>query len=125
MDKKVTEAAAELLDERLIAKLSEGDVVAIESKYHKTWLAEFQNKVRTFVSKASSAEQEKSIVEGVVDAEIERYMREIIEVESDNIPDFYLKELKNLYVQQIKYHGHAVEYEHSTQFKEKNPKTYS
>ena len=45
-------------------------------------------------------------------------MREIIEVESDNIPFFYLKELKNLYVQQIKYHGYAVEYEHSTRFEE-------
>ena len=118
MDKKVREAAAELLDERLVTKLSEGDLVATESKYHKTCLAEFYNKVRTFASKASTAEQEKSIVEGIVVAEIERYMREIIEVESDNIPFFYLKELKNLYVQQIKYHGYAVEYEHSTRFEE-------
>ena len=47
MDKKVREAAAELPDERLIAKLSEGDLVATESKYHKTCLAEFYNKVRT------------------------------------------------------------------------------
>ena len=46
-------------------------------------------------------------------------MRGIIEVESDNIPVFYLKELKNLYVQQMKYDGYAEEYEHSTQFKEK------
>ena len=46
-------------------------------------------------------------------------MRRIIEVESDNIPVFYLKELKNLYVQQMKYHGYTVEYEHSPGFKEK------
>ena len=51
------EAAAELLDERLIAKLSEGDLVATESKYHKIFIAEFYNKVRTFASKASTAEQ--------------------------------------------------------------------
>ena len=43
-----------------------------------------------------------------------------IEVESDNVPVFYLKELKNLYVQQMKYHGYAVEYEHSTRFKQKS-----
>ena len=49
-------------------------------------------------------------------------MRGIIEVESDNIPVFYLKELKNLYVQQMKYHGYAVEYEHSLRFKEKSLK---
>ena len=120
MDKKVREAAGELLDERLIAKLVEGDLVATESKYHKTCLAEFYNKVRTFASKASTAEQEKSIVECIVVAEIERYTRANIEVESNNIPFFYLKELKNLYVQQMKYHGYAVEYEHSTRFKEKS-----
>ena len=119
MDKKVREAAGELLDERLIAKLVEGDLVATESKYHKTCLAEFYNKVRTFASKASTAEQEKSIVECIVVAEIERYTRANIEVESNNIPFFYLKELKNLYVQQMKYHGYAVECEHSTRFKEK------
>ena len=61
MDKKVREAAGELLDERLIAKLVEGDLVATESKYHKTCLAEFYNKVRTFASKASTAEQENRL----------------------------------------------------------------
>ena len=90
MGKKVREAASELLDERLTAKLSESDLVATESKYHKTLLAEFYNKV----TKTSTAEQEKSIVEGIVVAEIERYMRGIIEVESVNIPVFYLKDLK-------------------------------
>ena len=41
MDKKVKEAVAEFLDERLIAKLSEGDLVATENKHQKTFLAEF------------------------------------------------------------------------------------
>ena len=108
-----------MLDLRLIAKLSEGDLVPTESKYHKTCLAEFYNKVRTFASKASTAEQEKSIVEGIVVTEIERYMRGTIEVESGNIPVLYVAELKNLYVQQNKYHGYPVEYAHSTRFKEK------
>ena len=67
----------------------------------------------------STAEQEKSIVEDIAVAEIEHYMGGIIEVESDNIPLIYLKELQNLYVQQIKYHGYALEYEHSMRFKEK------
>ena len=62
MGKKVREAATELLDKRLIAGLSEGDLVATESKYHKTCLAKVYNKVRTFASKVSTAEQEISIV---------------------------------------------------------------
>ena len=92
------EAAAELLNERLIAKLSEGDLVATESKYYKTCLADFYNKGRTFASKVLTAEQEKSIAEGITVAEIECYMRGIIEVESDNIPVLYLKE----FIQQVK-----------------------
>ena len=36
MDKKMREAAAELLDERLITKLDEGELVTTESKYQKT-----------------------------------------------------------------------------------------
>ena len=59
--------------ESLIVKLSEGDFVATESKYHKTCLAEFYYKVRTFVSRARTAEQEKSIVKDIVVAEIKRY----------------------------------------------------
>ena len=46
----------------MIANLSEGDLVATESKYHKTCLAKLYNKVRTFASKVSTAEQEISIV---------------------------------------------------------------
>ena len=52
-------------------------------------------------------------------------MRGITEVESDNTPVFYLKELKNLNVQQMKYHDYAVEFKHSTQFKEKTLKRIS
>ena len=73
--------------------------------------------LRPFASKASTAEQD--IVEDIVVAEIKRYMGGIVEVESDNIHVFYLKELKNLYVRKMKYHSYAVEYEHSTRFKEK------
>ena len=119
MHKKVRETAAELLYKRLIAKLSEGDLVATQSKYHKACLTESYNKVRTFASKASIAEQEKATVEVIVVTEIERYMRGIIGVESDNIPVFYLKELKNVYAQQMKYHSYAVEYEDRTRFREK------
>ena len=112
---KVKMAAAELLNERLISKLSEGDLVATEMDYHKTCLSEFYNKVKT--SKMSTSEQEKSIVEGIAVAEIERYMGGIIEVESDNIPLFYLKELKNLYVQQIKYHGYEKILKHISELR--------
>ena len=119
MDKKIRDSAAEMLDERLIAKLSEGDLIATESKYHKTCLAEFYNKVRKVSPKMSTEEQEKEIVEGIVIAEIEHYMKSIIEQENETIPVFYLKELKSLHLQRMKYHGCEQPYEHNTRFKEK------
>ena len=39
LDKRVRDAATKLLDEKLIARLSEGDLVATEACYHKTCLA--------------------------------------------------------------------------------------
>ena len=45
-DGRVRDAALLLSDEKLLAKLSEGDLVAIEAKYHKSCLASLYNRVR-------------------------------------------------------------------------------
>ncbi len=46
LDKQVREAAELLLDEKLLAKLSEGDLVATEARYHKSCLNAVNNKAR-------------------------------------------------------------------------------
>lgn len=47
------------MDERLIAKLSEGDLVATEAVYHRSCLVNLYNKVRV-VSTIKTEDQKKS-----------------------------------------------------------------
>ena len=48
LDKNVRDAAKELFDEKLLAKLSEGDMVAVEARYHKQCLAALYNRLKSF-----------------------------------------------------------------------------
>ena len=60
LDKRVRDAAKILKDERLLARLSEGDMVAVEARYHKSWLAELYNKALR-VSKPKIEESDDAI----------------------------------------------------------------
>ena len=60
---KVKTIAIELADHKLIAKLSEGDMVATEAVYHLKWLNELYNKYQSFC-KTSFRENESNFIEG-------------------------------------------------------------
>jgi len=47
LDSHVRECAAQLNDSKLLAKLSRGDVIAIEAKYHKKCLVALYNRLRS------------------------------------------------------------------------------
>ena len=59
VDQNIRKAANILMDERLIAKLSEGDLVATEAVYHRSCLVNLYNKVRV-VSTIKTEDQKKS-----------------------------------------------------------------
>ena len=46
LDRKVRNAASQLCDEKLLARLSEGDMIAVEALYHKTCLSALYNRLR-------------------------------------------------------------------------------
>ena len=46
LDQHIRSAATQLCDEKLLATLSQGDVVAIESKYHSKCLAKLYKHLR-------------------------------------------------------------------------------
>lgn len=119
LHERVQKSAERLLDEKLLAKLSEGDLVATEAQYHKGCLANLYNKVRALDAAKSIDEHNESILEGITVAEIEQYVRHYIEVETDVVPVFYLKDLKDLYTKRLTFHGCNKSVEHSTRFKEK------
>lgn len=47
LDHDLRRMATELQDSSLIARISEGDLIAIEAKYHVNCLASFRNKYRS------------------------------------------------------------------------------
>lgn len=97
LHERVQKSAERLLDEKLLAKLSEGDLVATEAQYHKSCLANLYNKVRALDAVKSVDDHNEYILEGITIAEIEQYVRHYIEVENEVVPVFYLKDLKDLY----------------------------
>jgi len=51
LNKKVTQCATDLKDTKLLAKLSEGDMIALDATYHATCLASLYNRHSSLVSK--------------------------------------------------------------------------
>ena len=66
LDRKVRDAANQLCDEMLLAKLSEGDMIAIEALYHKSCLSALYNRVRDLQTTKPKADSENAIIEGMV-----------------------------------------------------------
>ena len=57
LDQRIRKIARKLGDEKLLAKLSEGDLVAIETKYHLNCLTKLYNRYHNYVSKTKSCEK--------------------------------------------------------------------
>ena len=119
LDKRVRDAATKLLDEKLIARLSEGDLVATEACYHKTCLAALCNRVRVLNGEQTSKEKGDEILEGMVLAEVVAYIEPCAEKKDPVIPVFQLKTLKGFYERRLTFYGCSVSVHHTTRFKEK------
>ena len=121
LDRKVRDAASQLCDEKLLARLSEGDMIAVEALYHKTCLSALYNRLRELRSSRPKADSDNAIIEGIVLAEIVDYLKSSNE-SSKAIPVFKLSYIKSLYSQRLKEYGSpdvCIEKIHSTRLKEK------
>lgn len=119
LDRKVRDVANQLCDEVLLAKLSEGDMIAIEAVYHKTCLTALYNRLRESKTSQAKIDSESVIIEGIVLAEVVNYINSSKESNED-IPVFLLSDLKSLYSQRLKTYGYpdtCVEHIHSTRLK--------
>ena len=94
-----------LLNNCSTRKLSEGDLVATDAQHHKSCLANFYKKVRALDAAKSIDDHQESILEWITIAEIKQYVQHYIEVETDVVPIFYLKDLKDLYTKGLTFHG--------------------
>lgn len=86
VDKKIRDCAVLLNDSKLIAKLSAGDLIAIEAKYHARCLVGLYNRARPFKLKTSKPANYSSInLDELAFAELITYIDERLEVEDPAI----------------------------------------
>ena len=85
IDKNVRRCATELRDTELLAKLSAGDMVAIDAKYQRNCLRALYNKIRP----AALKDEDADCLHGIAFAELVVFMEDI-HADEDNAPVFYM-----------------------------------
>ena len=81
LDQDIRRMATDLQDSLLLARISSGDLMAIEAKYYFNCLSAFKNKYQSTQGpqKSSSNSQEKEVIQAQVFAGLTLYIKENIE----------------------------------------------
>ena len=87
IDKRVRACAVLLEDTELLAKLSTGDMVALEAKYHSKCLAGLYNRARTVKSDGDGID-EMNEFSGIAFAELVMYIEEVCQADEVGAPIF-------------------------------------
>ena len=121
LDIRERKIAQEIGDKKLTAKLSEGDMVATEAKYHKNCLSKFYNQYRDYNNKKTAETRRIEQIKGIAFAEVVNFIEDTIEISSDEeVPVFKLTDLEDMYSKKMLYHGATADeadYVHVTRFK--------
>ena len=99
VDTRVREYAHALQDRKLLGKLSEGDMHALDAKYHRKCLTALSNRVRKYKSEGEKCDQ-KGKAESLVQGELVSYIEEYRQDES--MPVFRLSDLGRLYESRLR-----------------------
>ena len=100
IDRKVRESARKLERDDLLAKLSAGDMVAIDALYHAKCLSSLYNDVRTLENKSNSDENAPLNLHGLAFASLVSHVEDYRN--SDEIaPVFKLADLVKLYTTRL------------------------
>ena len=112
LDTRVRQIATELRDTKLLAKLSAGDMIAIDSQYHLKCLATFYSRGRS--QKRCSNETPHQInAESFALAEVVSYIEEYGQLGGDLNHVFKLPDIKKLYCDFLqKFGGDSTAYIH-------------
>lgn len=87
-------------DTELLAKLSPGDMVALEATYHTKCLVGSYNRARKAKAEGLKGTDQKEITSGIVFAELVMYIEET-RLDGDTAPVFKLADLAQLYNSRI------------------------
>ena len=118
MDNRIRQIALDLQEESLLAKLSAGDMVALEAKYHKSCLTSICNRARSSRSHELRAnEKDSNVLHGIVLAELVSYIEDTRE-ETNSLSVFKLSDLSKMYASRLEQLGIESTSEiHSTRLK--------
>ena len=117
LDASVRKCALKLEDKRLLAKLSGGDLIAQEAKYHVKCLTSLYNKARG--TKLNEDPDQDDVNHGIALAELVSYIEES-RMDSDVAPVFKLIDLATLYNTRLKQLGTFLTGRvHSTELKDR------
>ena len=96
LDDRVRECATLLNEERLLAKLSGGDLIALEAKYHTKCLSMLYRKAQYVKEEKEESGQPHHRLDGIALAELVSYIQEL-GTSSAELPTFKLADLANMY----------------------------
>ena len=96
LDMRVRKIAHDSNNSQLIAKLSEGEMVATEAKYHHACLTKLYNQYRSINRNRSKEMNELELIKGIALSKLFAFIEDSID-SNDSIPVFLLKELKKFY----------------------------
>ena len=118
LDFKVRTCALQIQDQKLLAKLSSGDLIAQEAKYHPACLVDLYRKAQSQNKEKCGTElSEENIRQGIVFAELIEFIEEC--KEADRLV-FRLADLTALYVDRLENFGIKSQNRvHSTRLKNK------
>ena len=120
LDSRLRECAGILCDDLLLAKLSRGDVIALEAKYHKRCLTTLYSRVRAHRRKELRMDRDngtEKIIESLVFAELVSFVK--LSKTDEVSPVLKMSELKNLYIERLQDLGVSIDDVHSTRLKER------
>ena len=101
LDARVRKCAFALQDEKLLAQLSAGDLVALEAKYHAPCLASLYKKAGTIRDGDEEDEMIPRRPEGIALAELVSYIEESRMASAAELPVFKLAELADKYTSRL------------------------
>ena len=107
LDARVRECALELQDQGLLAKLSAGDLIAQEAKYHAQCLVSLYNRARKVKDPQEEEDNSLQINEGIALAELITYIEDA-RADSEIAPIFKLADLVRMYHTRVEQLGTPV-----------------
>ena len=94
---RIRKIAHEMNIDKLLRKLSVGDMVAAEAKYHRTYLIKFYNSYRKHNNNKREQANEQ-LMEGIAFSKVLEFIEgSILASDETTNPVFYLKELTEMY----------------------------